>query len=193
MNKFFTWTLAFSLLLSACGTGAAGVETVPTHYPTPVQETFTVQRGDIVIEAKLSGRVTPLALYTVYFEMNGQVGESFVNVNDVVTEGQLLGELVEAREIKAKAQEMQNVIRRAQIDLEIAQLTLEQYRTQGRSQAEIQIQELQVELAQMNLDETLLSMGIDPEAYQPDDVDSQVAMARAYAPADGTIIAAVSA
>jgi macrolide-specific efflux system membrane fusion protein len=193
MNKFFIWTLAFSLLLSACGTGAAGVETVPTPYPTPVQETFTVQRGDIVIEAKLSGRVTPLALYTVYFEMNGQVGESFVNVNDVVTEGQLLGELVEAREIKAKAQEMQNVIRRAQIDLEIAQLTLEQYRTQGRSQAEIQIQELQVELAQMNLDETLLSMGIDPEAYEPDDVDSQVAMARAYAPADGTIIAAVSA
>jgi multidrug efflux pump subunit AcrA (membrane-fusion protein) len=193
MNRFLTLVLAFALLLSACGAGAAGVETAPTPYPTPIKETFTVQRGDIVIEAKLSGRVTPLALYTVYFEMNGQVGESFVNVNDVVTEGQLLGELVEAREIKAKAQEMQNVIRRAQIDLEIAQLTLEQYRTQGRSQAEIQIQKLQVELAQMNLDETLLSMGIDPETYEPDDVDSQIAMARAYAPANGTIIAAVSA
>jgi len=193
MNKLFTWILAFSLLLSACGTGTAGNETAPTPYPTPVGETFTVQRGDIVIDAKLSGRVSPLALFTVYFEMNGQVGESFVNVNDVVTEGQLLGELVEAREIKAKAQEMQNVIRRVQIDLEIAQLTLEQYKTQGRSQAEIQIQELQVELAQMALDETLLGLGIDPEAYEPDDVDSQVAMARAYSPADGTIIAAVSA
>lgn len=192
MKKIFILGLAFTLLLSACGTSLSS-EAIPTPYPTPVQETFTVQRGDIVIEAKLSGRVTPLALHTVYFEMNGQVGESFVNVNDVVTEGQLLGELVEAREIKAKAQEMQNVIRRAQIDLEIAQLTLEQYRTQGRSQAEIQIQELQVELAQMTLDETLLGLGIDPETYEPDDVDSQVAMARAYAPADGTIIAAVSA
>ena len=193
MNKFLTLTLAFALLLSACGTGTAGVETAPTPYPTPIKETFTVQRGDIVIEAKLSGRVTPLALYTVYFEMNGQVSESFVNVNDVVTEGQLLGELVEAREIKAKAQEMQNVIRRVQIDLEIATLTLEQYRSQGKSQAEIRIQELQVELAQMALDETLLSLGIDPETYTPDDIDSQVAQARAFAPADGTIIAAVSA
>lgn len=193
MNKFLTLTLAFALLLSACGTGAASVETAPTPYPTPVQETFSVQRGDIVIEAKLSGRVTPLALYTVYFEMNGQVSESFVNVNDVVTEGQLLGELVEAREIKAKAQEMQNVIRRAQIDLEIATLTLEQYRSQGRSEAEIRIQELQVELVQMALDETLLSLGIDPETYTPDDIDSQVAQARAFSPADGTIIAAVSA
>jgi hypothetical protein len=101
--------------------------------------------------------------------------------------------LVEAREIKAKAQEMQNVIRRVQIDLEITTLTLEQYRSQGKSQAEIRIQELQVELAQMALDETLLSLGIDPETYTPDDIDSQVAQARAFAPADGTIIAAVSA
>ena len=193
MKKILTLTLALSLLLSACGAGATGVETAPTPYPTPIKETFTVQRGDIVIEAKLSGRVTPLALYTVYFEMNGQVSESFVNVNDVVTEGQLLGELVEAREIKAKAQEMQNVIRRVQIDLEIATLTLEQYRSQGRSEAEIRIQELQVELAQMALDETLLGLGIDPETYEPDDIDSQVAQARAFAPADGTIIAAVSA
>ncbi len=78
------------------------------------------------MEAKLGGHVSALALHTVYFEIDGQVREVYVNVNDVVTEGQLLGELDKARELRAKADETQRIIRRAQIDLEIAQLTLEQ-------------------------------------------------------------------
>lgn len=190
MKKILTLAVTFLLLLSACGTQTVN-EATPTPYPTPVKETFTVQRGDIVIEAKLSGRVSPLALHTVYFQMSGQVSEVLVNANDAVVQGQLLGELAEAREIKAAVLEQQNVIRRAQIDLEIAKLILDQYRTQGKSPSEIRIQELQVELAQMTLDETLSNLGIDPETYTPDDIESQIAKARAFAPADGTIIAAV--
>ena len=57
----------------------------------------------------------------------------YANVNDAVKEGQLLGELAEAQELRAKADETQRTIRRAQIDLEIAKLTLEQYQEQGRS------------------------------------------------------------
>ena len=83
-------------------------------------------------------------------------------------------------------------IRRAQIDLEIAQLTLEQYQSQGRSANEIKIQELQVELAQMQLDEVLQGLGIDPDSPVLDELDAQVAQARAFSPADGTIIAAVN-
>lgn len=191
-RKFLTLIVAFGILLSACGTPAVASEITPTPYPTPIKETFTVQRGDITIEAKLSGRVSPLALQTVYFQINGQVSEVLANVNDVVTEGQLLGELAEAREIKAKAQETQRVIRRAQIDLEIAQLTLEEYKSQGRPQTEIKIQELQVELAQMTLDETLTNLGIDPDAAVSEEIDAQIAQARAFAPAAGTIISAVN-
>ena len=191
-RKFLTLIVAFGILLSACGTPAVANEITPTPYPTPIKETFTVQRGDITIEAKLSGRVSPLALQTVYFQINGQVSEVLANVNDVVTEGQLLGELAEAREIKAKAQETQRVIRRAQIDLEIAQLTLEEYKSQGRPQTEIKIQELQVELAQMTLDETLTNLGIDPDAAVSEEIDAQIAQARAFAPAAGTIISAVN-
>ena len=192
MKIFSTLSIIFSLLLAACGTQTAGSEVTPTPYPTPIKETFTVQRGDITINAKLSGRVSPLALHTVYFEMNGQVSEVFVSVNDVVTEGQLLGELAEAREIKTKAEESQRVIRRAQIDLEVARLTLELLKSQGKSENEIKIQELQVELAQMHLDETLAGLGIDPSTYKPDDIDSQISQARAFAPANGTIISAVN-
>ena len=176
MKRFLTLFAVFSILLAGCGAQAvAGSEATPTPYPTPVKETFTVQRGNISVDAKLSGRVSPLALQTVFFQMDGQVREVYANVNDKVTEGQLLGELAEAQELRAKADETQRTIRRAQIDLEIAQLTLEQYKSQGRTPNEIKIQELQVELAQMKLDETLQSLGIDPNAPVTDELDADAA------------------
>jgi RND family efflux transporter MFP subunit len=186
--------VAFALSLTACGgpAGQSASEATPTPFPTPVRPTFTVQRGDIVVEAKLSGRVVPLALETVYFQITGQVREVYASVNDIVKEGQLLGELAEAQELRARADETRRTIRRAQIDLEIAQLTLEQFQSQGRSPNEIKIQELQVELAQMKLDEVLQSLGIDPNSPVLDELDAQVAQARAFAPAGGTIIAAVN-
>jgi RND family efflux transporter MFP subunit len=192
MKRFLGLLVAITLLLTGCAAPAAASDSTPTPYPTPVKETFTVQRGDITVEAKLSGRVSPLALHTVYFQMNGQVREVYANVNDVVKEGQLLGELAEAQELRLKADETKRTVRRVQIELEIAQLTLQQYKSQGRSENEIKIQALQVELAQMKLDETLQSLGIDPNAPVSDELDAQVAQARAFAPTDGTIIAAVN-
>ena len=193
-RRFLVLAIAVLLTISACGgpAGQAASEPTPTPFPTPVRPTFIVQRGDITVEARLNGRVVPLALETVYFQIPGQVREVYVNVNDVVKEGQLLGELSEAQELGAQAEETRRTIRRAQIELEIAQLTLEQYRSQGRSEPEIKIQELQVELAQMNLDEVLQSLGIDPDSPVLDELDAQVAQARAFAPADGTIIAAAN-
>lgn len=191
IKRFSLFIAALTLFLTSCGNQVVS-EATPTPFPTPVRPTFTVQRGDITVEAKLSGRVEPLALQTAYFQINGQVREVYANVNDVVKEGQLLGELAEAQELRAKADETRRTIRRAQIDLEIAQLTLEQFKSQGRSANEVKIQELQVELAQMKLDETLEGLGIDPNSPVLDELDAQVAQARAFAPADGTIIAAVN-
>ena len=185
--------MALAILLVGCGeSGQVLTESTPTPFPTPVRPSFIVQSGDITVEAKLSGRVSPLALHTVYFEISGQVREVFANVNDVVTEGQLLGELDKAQELRANANETQRVIRRAQIDLEIAKLTLEQMESQSRPSTEIEIQKLKVELAQMDFDELMESMGIDPNAALTDELDAQVAQARAFSPADGTIISAVT-
>ena len=190
--RLLTLFAAFALLLSGCGTVGPAAQATPTPYPTPVKATFTVKRGDISVEARLNGRVTPLALQTVYFQMNGQVAQVFANANDVVKKGQLLGELAEAQELRAKADQTQRTIRRAQIALEIAQLTLQQYKEQGRPATDIKIQELNVELAQMDLDEVLEGLGVSPDAPLTDELDAQVAQARAYAPADGTIISAVN-
>ena len=191
-RDLITLLVAFAVLLAGCGGGQIVTEVTPTPFPTPVRPTFTVGRGDIVVEAKLSGRVSPLALHTVYFEMSGQVREVYANVNDVVTEGQVLGELDKAQELRASANETQRIIRRAQIDLEIAKLTLEQYEAQNRPETEIEIQKLKVELAQMDFDELMENMGIDPDAVVADEIDAQVAQARAFSPADGTIISSVT-
>lgn len=191
-RSLFILFMALVLALNACAGQVTNNEVTPTPFPTPVRPTFTVQRGDIAVDARLSGRVEPVALHTVFFQIDGQVREVYVNVNDVVTEGQLLAELAEAQELRAQADETRRIIRRAQIDLEIAQLTLEQFRAQGRSENEIKIQELQVELAQMDLDEVLQNLGIDPNSSVLDELDAQVAQARTFAPANGTIIAAVN-
>jgi len=191
-RRLLVLSVALAWSLSACGGRQIASEATPTPFPTPVRPTFTVQRGDIVVEAKLNGRVVPLALESVFFPISGQVREVYANVNDVVKEGQLLAELAEAQELRVKAEETRRTIRRAEIDLEIAQLTLEQLRSQGRSENEIKIQELQVELAQMKLDEVLQSLGIDPNSPVLDELEAQVAQARAFAPSDGTIIAAVN-
>lgn len=184
--------MVLALTLAGCGGEQIISNATPTPFPTPVRSTFTVQRGDITVQARMNGRVIPLALDSAYFQISGQVREVYVNVNDVVTEGQLLAELAEAQELRARADETRRTIRRAQIDLEIAQLTLEQYRAQGRSETEIKIQELQVELAQMQLEETLQSLGIDPDSPVLEELDAQVAQARVFAPSDGTIITAVT-
>ena len=184
--------VALVVLLAGCGGGGIVAEVTPTPFPSPVRPTFTVGRGDIVVEAKLNGRVSPLALHTVYFAISGQVSEVLVNVNDVVTEGQLLGELDKAQELRASANETQRIIRRAQINLEIEQLTLEQYEAQNRPEYEIEIQKRKVELVQMDFDELMESMGIDPNETITDELGAQVAQARAFSPADGTIISSVS-
>jgi HlyD family secretion protein len=192
-RNLITLFVLLTIVLAGCGGGGVVLESTPTPFPTPVRPTFTVQRGDIAVEAKLSGHISPLALYTVFFEISGQVREVLVNVNDVVTERQLLAELDKAQELRAQANETQRIIRRAQINLEIEKLTLEAYQAQGRPSYEVEIQKLRVEQAQMDFDELMESMGIDPTAVVTDEIEAQVAKARAFAPASGTIISAVTA
>ncbi len=146
------------------GCGSSQSDATPTPFPTAVRKTYTVQRGDIVINVELFGRVTPLALAVVNFQMDGHVGDVYVQVNDTVKKGQLLADLTELANLQAETVEISDAVKRAQIALQIAQLTLEKYKAEGASTYDIQIQEKQVELAQMDLDEVLIKYGIDPSS-----------------------------
>jgi multidrug efflux pump subunit AcrA (membrane-fusion protein) len=182
--------LIFSLLLVGCGTDQSDL--TPTPFPTSVKKTYSVQRGDIVINVELFGRVTPLALASAYFQMDGHVGDVYVQVNDAVKKGQLLADLVELKTLQAQTVEISDSIKRAQIALQIAQLTLEKYKAGGASGFDIQIQEKQVELAQMDLDEVLIKYGIDPSTDALDALDASVNKAKVFAPVEGVIISGVN-
>ena len=115
--------------------------------------------------SELFGRVTPLALATVNFQMDGHVGNVYVQVNDTGQERGIAGRSWrKLKTLQSQTVETTDAIKRAQIALQIAQLTLEKYKAEGASTFDIQIQEKQVELAQMDLNEVLIKYGIDPSS-----------------------------
>lgn len=184
--------LSLMATLAGCGGGVGTGAGTPTPYPTPVRTTYTVQRGHLTITTTLVGRVLPLAQQSVSFQISGHVGQVYAEVNDTVAAGQLLAELTETAELQKKAEEARRAIRRAEINVEIARLLLERYRAEGRSSYEIKIQQLQVELAEMDLAAVYESFGLDPQGDALAQLEALVAQGRVYAPVSGTVIAAVT-
>jgi multidrug efflux pump subunit AcrA (membrane-fusion protein) len=191
-----------TFLLAGCGSASSAV--TPTPYPTPVRKTYTVSRGDIVINTELFGQVTPRALQAVYFGMDGHVGDVYAQVNDTVKKGQLLADLDELKKVLASTSDTQNTIQRAIDNLQIAQLTLEKYKASGASSIDIQIQERYVDLAQLDFNDAMVKNGIDPSSLDPKSdlqtqvdkakalLQAQVDKAKAFAPIDGVIISGVN-
>jgi RND family efflux transporter MFP subunit len=174
-------------LLAGCAQGPGGGST-PTPYPTLARVTYTVQRGDIVINAKLSGTVEPVPVSSVKFSMEGHVDHVYVQPNELVTKGELLADLAELKDLQNKASEIRRAVERAQIDLQIAQTLLAKYKAGGFSTFDIQLQELNVRLAEISLAEVLAQYGLGDSSTALDAIDAQVDAARVYAPMDGLII-----
>ncbi len=184
--------LAAAVILTGCASRAEGEAATPTPYPTPVRTTYAVQRGDIIVNATLSGQAEPRAVSSVYFQMSGTVGKVYVQPNEQVMKGQLLAELQELTALEAKAGETRRAIQRAEINVQIAQDLLEKYKAQGASPYDIHIQELQVQLAQLDLEEVLSQNGLTDAGDAMQAVDAQLSKAKVFAPSDGVIISTVT-
>ncbi len=180
--------LVVSLLLGGCSGGLSKSQPTPTPYPTPVRTTFTVQRGDIIVNLDISGDMQPRALDTVSFQMNGTVNKVYVTPNEFVTKGELLADLQELAGLQAQADQAGRDVQVAQINLEIAQELLAKYQAEGQSPYDIKIQELQVQLAQIALDAVLSKYGITSTNNPLDAVNAQLDQAKVFAPVDGVII-----
>ena len=195
-NKQFPIVLSlvpvFLILLAGCGQGPSGGGATPTPYPTLPRTTYTVQRGDIVINAKLLGEVDPVAISSVFFAMEGHVDHVYVQPNEAVMKGELLADLSELKDLEIKANEIRQAVERAQVDLEIAQTLLAKYKAGGFSAYDIKIQELNVQLAQLNLEAVLTQYGLADASTALDAINAQIDAARVFAPVDGLIISRVS-
>jgi macrolide-specific efflux system membrane fusion protein len=161
------------LLLSACSTAATNEESTPTPLPTPIiptKPTYTVQLGEIVNQLDFTGRIVPVVQEELSFTSGGHVDKVFVKKGDQVTKGQILAQLDTGnRDFDLK---------RAQIHLDMANINLELTKLNTPSYAktydlQVQIQEKNVELAQLALDE----------------LEALVAASQIVSPMDGQVMA----
>ncbi|MCA9884045.1 MAG: biotin/lipoyl-binding protein [Anaerolineaceae bacterium] len=223
MRQFFA--IISLLLLVGCASqatfGDAITEGEPTPIPTaviPIKPLYDVERGDIIYEQQYSGRVTPITSAQLQFPLDGRVSELYFARLDTVSEGDVIGiletsalqdQLLDAQQALAVAQEIfdsasndvEFARRRAELNLQLAQLSLEYARSQAsrpmtdEDEYTIDTREIEVNLAQLELDE--LEAGVDPDLQfavtraqrTVDDIQAMIDSASIIAPISGQITA----
>ncbi|MBV7333646.1 efflux RND transporter periplasmic adaptor subunit [Chloroflexi bacterium TSY] len=173
-------SVVFTLI--ACFAPARALPT-PTPWPTPastVQETYTVQRGTMVDQFRLNGQVVPVIWEPLGFRVDGELAILYVEEGDPVEEGELLAELdmpdlLEAYEqAQLTLEQAQDALalhdrslrfdrRRAELELRKAELLLEeatQTTEESGNQSMVPLREIEVELAQVTLEE--IEANLDP-------------------------------
>ncbi len=161
-----------AFVLSGCAAQPSQEEPTPTPLPTPIiptKPTYTVQTGEVVRKLEFSGRVVPVVQEELFFKASGRVDNVYVKKGDQVTAGQLIADL----ESGTSALDL----RRAEIQLELAKLDLQQTELNINKYAKdydiiMARQQYQVELAQLSLDE----------------IKARVEATQIVAPFDGTIL-----
>ncbi len=168
-RPIWPWTVALALLLA----GAYGYyTTIQARTPedeSPTLQTTTVRRGDIVITAVGRGEVAAAEL-ALSFKGGGVLAELHVAPGEVVRAGQLLAQLDDTDALRQ--------VRQAEIALELAELrqaeTLEQQPTaEARRSAA-----LQVEQAQLSLDQAEAQLAATTLTAPQDGVVTRVQAAR---------------
>jgi RND family efflux transporter MFP subunit len=105
-------------------------------------ETATVEQGDIVITADGSGELVPAAEMEMAFRTGGVVDEVFVQVGDLVHQGDLLAQL--------KMDDLERALTEAEFDVQLAELDLAEVR-QGPSETELEDARAALRNAQVSL------------------------------------------
>ena len=179
-------------VLSGCRLGRPTPTPIPINLPGQLtgnaasaitQESYTVQRGEVVQEEILTGRVTPVREEDLFFRRSGQVTEVYVEDGDAVQAGDIIAildsEILEldlesaliglaiAKENLKQAQDALTYRRQqAEINLNIAKLLINTEESGINLPANSpksnidQIRTAQIELAQLNLDQ--IDQEIDP-------------------------------
>src|SRR5262245_27772302 len=146
--KFRALLLCMLILLPACAVRTTS-EAAPTPTPKPVapaldKPTYTVQRGTIVDELKLSGHTAAIKQQDLSFTQDGHLKTLYVDRTSVITQGQLLAEL--------DLGELPNQLRQAQVAYDQAQLSLERANSQrvfAQRRAQLDLDDARAKLAEL--------------------------------------------
>ncbi len=188
-------SLLVVMLVSACTPPMTQQEEpTPTPLPTPVvpdKPVYQVKKGEVINSVDFLCRVAPVKEADLFFKVSGRVSSVKVEKGSKVKAGDILAEL----EIK----DLQNQTQAAQVDLEKAQLALEQAKSanddalanaqrnleieQIKLQEAIKQQEFAVQQAQLELNTAELNL------QQAQNQDSGLALREAQANLDKARIA----
>jgi HlyD family secretion protein len=168
-------------LLTGCA-GSPGAPAAPTPTPKPVQAaldkpTYTVQRGVVVDELKLTGVTAAIKQQDLSFTQDGHLKTLYIDRTSVITQGQLLAEL--------DLGDLPNQLRQAQVALEQAQLARDRDKAQRKfdeARAKIDLEDARAKLAEAQ------------EPAQPEDLaKARAALQQAQANLDSTTSSASAA
>jgi HlyD family secretion protein len=144
--KYRVLLLCWLTLLVGCA-GAPTTQTAPTPTPKPVQAaldkpTYTVQRGVVLDQLQLSGRVGAIQQQDLSFTQDGYLKTLYVDRTSVITAGEVLAQL--------DLGELPNQLRQAQVNLAQAQLARDRDKTQSEftaRRAQIDLDDARAKLA----------------------------------------------
>jgi RND family efflux transporter MFP subunit len=157
-----------------------------------------VQLGEVAEQVSFDAQVYPIRETQLFYTVTGKVKEIYVKAGDVVTQGQplvLLDTTQEATELVVLEAELaqlegdyEHARHKAELSLQIAQMTLDLYKQENRSAEEIKIQELQVEFAQIGLDDIQEPADIPSKPVRVAELKNIIANASLLSPADDHIL-----
>ncbi len=133
-------------------------EPTPTPIPTPIVPTkpvYQVQTGEVVKKLQFTGRIAPVVEQELFFRSSGRVRHVYIKRDDVVTATQVLADLeidnlerdlstgqleLERAQVRLAEAERQlkSDIKRAQLNLEIAQLDFATLKAQDPAPRKVQ-------------------------------------------------------
>ncbi len=156
-----------SLFIPAC-TATGGANQTPTPLPPLVsyeKTLYPVERGPIAEKYKLEGVVTPRIQDILFFRSSGYISRVPFKGGDQVKKGDILAEL--------QIDDLLNQLQQAEIDMEVAQANLEN--RQKEREFAIARAEHQVEIARLALDQVNASGG---NKYQVGMAEENLALAQ---------------
>ena len=186
-GMLLTTIIMTALLLPACSSKASRDEApTSTPLPTPMiptKPTYQVKRGDILSTVDFTGRVVPQTEQTLFFHTDGRVRTIYLKEGSPVKKGQVLADLEVLNNLERQQALGKLAIDRAEIQLAVAQLELEQTiskaYTKDQKNYDVVYKQYGVKLAEIALNETKLNN---------EDLASSIANAQLVAPFDGVLL-----
>jgi multidrug efflux pump subunit AcrA (membrane-fusion protein) len=141
------------IVLSGCSatTSSDKNDATPTPIPPPPipeKPTYTVKSGLVVDSLSFTGRVAPVIEEELFFRETGRVKKVYVERNQMIEEGTLLGELENDDLLRQLAQ--------AELDLEAAEINLKE--AQASRQYSIDIAEIDLKVKKLQAQKTAASL-----------------------------------